>query len=367
MEPSQHERKWSLGYVAAATAVAALVWHLVGGLMQIASLGLTVFFAIVMASIFRLSVDGLSRWLPRIVATVITALGALGIVTGFFYLLVPLLVEQGRALVDRAPAALDRLEALWEAAQKNDTVGQFADGEIGQLKSRISEELTVLAQRTVPLAFGVVGAVGHLVTFFFLSLFLAHSPRAYRAGLFRLIPKRHSRAAVTTMNKVGDAIEGWTLGTLLSMAAVGALTTLGLLLVGVDSWLVLGLLAFFGEFVPYIGPALTAVPGIAMGFTEGPQTGLLTLAVYIVVQQIEGVILQPLIMRRAVDLRPALLIVWQLVMLAAFGFLGVVVATPLLAAIKVSVEYLYVERALGRRPSMRVAETTSAPGRKHVP
>jgi predicted PurR-regulated permease PerM len=150
--------------------------------------------------------------------------------------------------------------------------------------------------------------------------------------------------------KVGTAIKGWVVGTLISMTAVGVLTAIGLLIIGLDTWLVLSVIAFFGELVPYAGPFLAAVPGVAAGLTQGFATGLWTLVVYIAVQQVEGNLLMPIVMKHAVDIPPALLLCWHILLTLSLGPLAIFIATPLLAVILVTLEHFYVHKTLGKTP-----------------
>jgi predicted PurR-regulated permease PerM len=336
-----------LPHLAAATAVVAIVWRLSAGFVSVIHLALLVFMAVVLASLLRYVIAPLTRILPRALATLLTVVIVVGVLLGLGWLTVPIVVEQAHRLAQQAPAALDRLQGLLQQARDTDIwsalVGQ-GGGE--SLRTRFTRTLGDVVGKAIPFAFGTVGIVGQVLLVSVLAFFIAHDPRAYKSGIVRLVPKPQTRRAVVLMRRMGNAIEGWTRGTLLSMTAIGVLTTVGLLLVGIESWLVLGMLNFFGAFIPYVGAVVAALPGIAMGFAESSNTGLMVLAVYVVVQQIEGNLLQPFIMKRTVRIQPALLLFWQALLGAAFGFVGVVVATPLLATLKIAVEYLYVEVTL---------------------
>src|SRR5439155_26279981 len=100
----------------------------------------------------------------------------------------------------------------------------------------------------------------------------------------------------------------------------------------------------FGTFIPYAGAIASAIPGLAVGLGQSPQRFFYAVIVYVGVHLIEGYLVEPLIMKRAVTLRPALLLLWQLTMGALFGVLGIVVAAPSLACVQVAVTYLYIER-----------------------
>ena len=107
--------------------------------------------------------------------------------------------------------------------------------------------------------------------------------------------------------------------------------------------IVSGVIAGLLEFVPTVGPILAAVPAIAMGFLDSPEKALTVGLAYLVIQQLEGHVLIPILMKEGMDLPPALTIVTQAVMALLFGFLGLMVAVPLLAVVIVPVKLLYIE------------------------
>jgi predicted PurR-regulated permease PerM len=139
-------------------------------------------------------------------------------------------------------------------------------------------------------------------------------------------------------------------GTVVSMVVVGTVTALGLLLCGIQGWALLGLLTFFGTFVPYVGAVSSSVPGLLVGLSQSPQHFFYALGVYLGVHVIEGYVVQPLVMRRAVEANPALLLFFQAVMGALFGLLGLIVATPLLTVLQIVVTTLWIEGRLHKKP-----------------
>ncbi|MFC3128985.1 AI-2E family transporter [Coralloluteibacterium stylophorae] len=152
----------------------------------------------------------------------------------------------------------------------------------------------------------------------------------------------------------GRALRLWLGGQAVAMLAVGVLTGLGLWALGVPAALGLAIIATLLDFVPLVGPIAAAVPAILLALTVDPRTGLLTTLLYLVVQQIEGNLLQPLVQQRAVELPPALLLFALIGAGLLFGVLGVLLAAPLTVVIFVLVKRLYVRETLG--------EDTDVPG-----
>jgi predicted PurR-regulated permease PerM len=130
------------------------------------------------------------------------------------------------------------------------------------------------------------------------------------------------------------------------MVVIGAMTGLGLWLLGVQSWLVLGILAGFFEFIPFAGPILSAVPGILIALVQSPELALWTTLMYVFVQHSEAYLIQPIIQQYAVDV-PAVVLLFSLLAFAVlFGPIGILFAAPLSVVSYVLVKRLYVIEAL---------------------
>jgi predicted PurR-regulated permease PerM len=145
----------------------------------------------------------------------------------------------------------------------------------------------------------------------------------------------------------GQVWRAWLGGQFLAMLVIGSLTGLGLWLLGVPVALGIGLLTALLDFIPIVGPIVATVPAALLGFTVSPQVALGgALLVFVVLQQLEGHVLQPLIQARAVDLPPALLLFSLFGIGVLFGPMGVVLAAPLTVVLYVRVKHLYVHHAL---------------------
>jgi predicted PurR-regulated permease PerM len=129
----------------------------------------------------------------------------------------------------------------------------------------------------------------------------------------------------------------------------GGLTTIGLWILGVPLAFTLGVLAGILNFVPNFGPWIAAIPAVLVAFLQGPQQALYVGLLYIALQSIDGYILTPIVDRRSVELPPVLTIVAQVLLGLAFGFVGILLASPLTAVAMILIKTLYVEDLLGDR------------------
>ena len=182
-----------------------------------------------------------------------------------------------------------------------------------------------------------------------LGAFLVYQPDVYRRGIRLLVPPEHEEVFDETWRRVGGGLRRWVGGIVISMTLMGTLTAIGLATIGIEQWLLLGVLTFLATFVPYVGAIASSVPGILAGLAQSPRHFLLAIAVYVGVHLVEGYIVEPAVMRRAVEIRPALLLFGQGVFSAVFGLMGTVVATPLIVCGQILTDYLWVERRLGKQ------------------
>lgn len=182
--------------------------------------------------------------------------------------------------------------------------------------------------------FGIIVAVG---------LFCAWSPRTYLGGLKKLAPPQHRDAMADTLETLGQRLWLWTLARLLSMAVIGVSVAIGLAIIGVPMPIVLGVIAGLLTFIPNIGAILAVIPPVLLAFQSGTQTVVAVLIFYAVLQILESNVITPLIMKKAVELPPALLISAQAILGIATGIIGVALAAPLSVTGIVLVQELYVK------------------------
>lgn len=151
------------------------------------------------------------------------------------------------------------------------------------------------------------------------------------------------------LSAIDVALGRWLLGRFGLMVINGALTTAALWLLGVPLAPTLGLIAGVLNFIPNFGPFIAAVPAVLIALVQSPQTALYTMIVYVVVQMADAYLLTPLVDRKSVELPPVLTIAAQLLLGVMFGFVGLLLASPLTAATLILVKMLYVEDMLGDR------------------
>ncbi len=314
-------------------------------------------------------VDRLARFrVPRGIGAAIVVVLFLMILYTLGSFVAPTIAEQGHELRQRLPDAVERVEgwlnkrnpALMSsllgadsaqtpapgAANANDSTAPAHAGPSAGLRDNIGKRLAGSAHYLFPFLTSTFEMLAGLLLIVMMSLYIGADPDTYRNGLLHLFPKRRRARMGEVLTAMATILRKWLVTQLIAMVTIGVVSTIALLLLGVKAPFALGIIAALLEFVPTIGPVLSAVPAIAMGFLDSPEKALYVGLAYLVIQQLEGHILIPLLMKGGMDLPPVLTIVTQGLMALLFGFLGLMIAVPLLAAVMVPIKMLYVEDAL---------------------
>jgi predicted PurR-regulated permease PerM len=391
---------WSTGDVLRAAA-AVIGMYLVTRLIWVAqSLFLTAFLGV----LFGLAVSAGVDWvrtkvrLPRAVIAALIVLGSAGAIVGFFVISGPVLATQSRELRTKLPEAIDKIDswvqkrqggflstliagrsssstapapdtaapketqpaagqpkapAARQAAVDSSAAAGAAGTATGQpappqtLRERIIGQLAGLTRYLFGFLSSTVSVVAGLVLILVLSIYIGADPDTYHDGLMKLFPRPWRKRAGEVLTAMSLALRKWLVTQLIAMVVIGVVSTVVLLLLGVNAAVPLGVIAGLLEFVPTVGPILSALPAIAMGFVDSPQKALAVTVAYIAIQQMENYLLIPFLMREGVDLPPALTIIAQALMALIFGFLGLLCAVPVLAATMVAVKMLYVQDVVG--------------------
>jgi predicted PurR-regulated permease PerM len=182
---------------------------------------------------------------------------------------------------------------------------------------------------------GILGAGATLLLVVTIGLYLAFEPRLYERGLAWVLPQDARSEFFITADQMAFTLRRLMAGRLVGMAFEGVFTFLMLFFYGVPMAALLGIITGLLAFIPNLGAIVSGVLMVLVGFSGGTEMGIYTIVVYFVVQTIDGNIVVPLIARRTVDLAPALVLAFQLIMGILFGVLGLFLADPLLAMTKV--------------------------------
>lgn len=316
---------------------------------EILTLALAVLLTVILALPLIAWTDMLQRRrVPRALGAPAGMLLFLGALVGLLALILPAVVREAAGLADELPEDVENVLG-WVSARTG-----LAEGELSGYAERALSlllEPELLARIGVGVAAGLGGTGLILVT----ALYIAIRPQPLYNGVVRLFapPRRDWAGGVLARLRV--AWLGWLKGSAISMVVIGLLVYLGLTVVGVPYALAFAVLAGLLEFIPYIGPVVAAIPAIIVAFSQSVGQGIATLALYVLMNQIEGNVIVPVIMAQAVDLHPAVVAVGLVVVGAMFGIVGLFVAVPIIVTVLILVEEVWI------KPREQVAEARAGP------
>ena len=327
-----------------------LAWHLAGALLLIVG-GL----------VFAAFLDLVGRWIgrfwngPRWLRLTIVMLAFLGLTIGFLAMAGLQLAEQAGELSQTLDEQIRRLSAVLERFG----IASIAGNERGPLAGIASQLIGSFGKLTQALG-SAAGAIGSFILIVVLGIYIAAEPRLYERGLEWLAPVHRRRSLASLVDKLADTLRRWTLGRMIAMLFEGVFTTTALLIAGVPLAPLLGLLAGILAFIPNIGAFISGTLIVLVGFSVSTETGLAALVVYLVLQFVEGNFITPFVERRVVDVAPAVTLGAQLLFGALFGVLGVALAVPIVAMVKVALEHRRASTSPQSRGTDREWQTSSS-------
>ena len=315
--------------------------------------------------VFAVILDGGTRLLGRVFSIgrgwrlAVVTLAGFGFIAWVAYYAGTTLANQAEALRAVITVQFERVMSWAEGigvVQKGQGV-DFASqalGGVGRLTSAVST---------------AIGAVTSLLMIVVIGIFVAVEPKLYDRGVAWMLPMEHRARFYDISERVGFTLRRLMAGRLLGMFVEGIGTWLLLLLAGVPMAALLGLLTGLLAFIPNIGALVSGVLMVAVGFSAGTEQGMYAIAIYFIVQNVDGYLIMPYVARKTVDLAPALVLAAQLIFGALFGILGLFLADPIVAAIKTTLQELSRTKPGGSKtgsvPTSSAAErAAAAPGRR---
>jgi predicted PurR-regulated permease PerM len=329
---------WS---IAAVVVAVAGVWALIQVRQVLLLLYVSALLAIGFSPLVRLierqPLLAIGTRIPRWLAILVVYLAIIGAVAGIGLLVLPPLIDQARAFWAHLPALLERIQQFLirrGLVHERVTVGQIVEKAPGG-----GDMVGTLVLTFWSLFGGVVGIFTVLILTFYL---LVDSDALFRAFVRLFPPARRARVR-TASEEVTNKVSAWLTGQLILASVIGCTTAIGLGLLGMPYFYVLAVIAAIGELIPYIGPILGAIPGIAVAAGTSGKMAAAVALFYFAQQQTENYLLVPKLMERQVGLSPVGVIVALLLGAALLGIPGAILAVPTAAIIRVLVAQFWAE------------------------
>jgi predicted PurR-regulated permease PerM len=211
--------------------------------------------------------------------------------------------------------------------------------------SAIASSGGAIFSQSLRLILGTVSAVGNFFIVLFLGLAFAVQPGVYREGLLFMAPAKHRDRATVIIDRIGWTLERWLIAQIITMVAVFLVTWIGLAIIGIPSSFILGIQAGLLAFIPTVGAILGGLIVVLASVASGWVAALSAFILFLGVHALESYVLTPIIQRQALDIPPATLFAFQILLGVVFGIWGLALALPLMAIAKVMIDHFKAEAA----------------------
>ena len=296
------------------------------------------FVSLIFSSAIDPYVDLLQKYkIPRAITVFFIYVLTVVVITLVITLIIPPIAEQFSSLSENFPEYVDKINSGYHV------VRDFSEkyGVLERIKENVGSNEGNVNKAVEGVFSTVSGIFGGIVSFFIvmvITFYMVVEEDSMKKIVWSLAPPKNQAYIMQLINRMQRQVGYWLRGQLILMFIVGFLTWIGLLFLMPEYALVLGLIAGLTEFIPYLGPILGAVPALFLAFTVSPFLAMLVLIFYIIIQQVEGNILVPKIMQRAVGLNPIISMAVLMAGLKLGGIVGGLLSIPVATAISVMIK-----------------------------
>jgi predicted PurR-regulated permease PerM len=300
------------------------------------------------------------RGVPRAIGAFATLLLGVAAIAGLFYLVIPTFVDEVKRFVDQVPGIAKSLEQDYRdltgahPSEVGHQIKHFLNGYVND-PGRLLGPIETIGR-------GIAATIAGIVVVVLTAFYIAVNPRPLVDGLLSLFPPDRRGRAQAVMDRLRTAWIGWMQGLVVNMLVNGVLLYIGLRIVGLDYALVFAVLTGLFTVVPYFGAIAAGIPTVLFALSESVEKALIVLGIYILTHEIEGNVSVPLVMANRVRLHPAVVAIGVVIVGALFGFIGLLVAVPILAAVMILVDELWVKPMNARKAAEAGGEQITAEG-----
>ena len=325
-----------------------------GGVLNVLA---PLFIGFVVAWLFAPLVDRLTKkGISRIFASMIVYVIFIVFLLVFFRIFIPIIYNELNELIKTLPSILSKItDFINNVFDKLDTEAFDMEAVKTNVLDAITKYGTSISSNLpttiVSLMSNLVSGLGTIFFGLIIGLYMLFDFDNVTNLLLKIIPVKHQVEVASLVEKIGSEVRKCVNGTLLVACMVFVCDTIGFGIIGLKSALLFGLFCGITDLIPYIGPYLGTAVATVVGLTQSPLIGLGVFIVACIVQLVESYVLQPIVMSKATNLHPVIIICGLLIFGHFFGIVGMVLATPIMSVIKVLFEFIIEKFELFQRES----------------
>lgn len=291
------------------------------------------FIAVIIASAMNPAIDWMEKKkIPRTAGVLILYLVLILLIGVAVFFVGPSIATQTEDFFQKIPQYLESFQHSANSI-RDSFMAKNIDFGYQKIQEYIDQMATDLPQNIFSGTIGIFSGFISLFVALSLAFYMSIEKDGVKKFVTMLVPESHKVYAANLTERIQGKIGKWLLGQLLLMFIIFVLDSVGLWVIGVPYPLILGAFAGLMEIIAYIGPIISAVPGIILGFMISPTVGFLAMLVYLVAQQLEGNVIVPQVMKKVVGLNPIAVILALLVGAKLGGVLGAILSIPIATAV----------------------------------
>lgn len=289
---------------------------------------LLVFLAFIIVSAIDPIVDWFQKKkVPRSIIVLAVYILTFAIFGAAISLLVPPLVSEIRGLGENFPSLIEKFSGYFKV------IRDFASShnlqqQVSNFSGSIAEKLSQLSSNIFSGTISFIGGIFSFIVILSIAFYMSVQEKGVKKFFASIVPEEHREYVSGLVDRIQFKMGRWLQGQLALMIIVAVIDYIGLLIIGAPYALVLAIIAGLLEIVPYVGPVISAIVASSISFLHGPLTGLLVLLLFALTQQLEGYVITPLVMKRAVGLNPVVVILALMIGAKLGGVMGIIVAVP---------------------------------------
>ena len=328
-------------------------WNILGIIGTILSVISPVFIGFVIAWLLDPLATKLSTKMPRVVACILTYLIIFGSLILILAFTVPTLSSSVSEIVNVIPDIVDNAQDfasdLLENLGDSKQVESYKNTMLDKIESVGADFASTLPNSIWDFGKGVISGATSIVLGLMIGFYLLFDFRKFQGHLLSIIPKRWHSNTKDLMGRINGKLRSYVGGVLLVCFLVFITQSIGFSLAGLKAPLLFALFCAITDVIPYIGPWIGGAPAVIVGFTIDPMVGVFCLVSVLVCQLLENNFYQPLIMGKTMKLHPVTIMLGLLLFNYFFGMIGMIVATPVIATIKIISEFIMEYSNLGEK------------------
>ena len=319
------------------------VWHLLFTFLKVLA---PLFIGFVIAWLFNPIVTKLNeKKVPRILGSLIVYTIFLLVIYIFLRMFIPTLYKQINDLIGSLPAIIDKFHNFAdnfvnEMSVSGPDLTGFKDNLFNSISNYLLDFTNSLPNSIMSIIGNIFSGLGTILISLVVGIYMLFDFDAISKHFLKLVPNKNKYEIEVLLTNIGKEVRKTVSGTLIVALMVFVCDSIGFAIVGLNAPLLFGMFCGLTDLIPYIGPYIGGAAAVIVGFSQGSITGIAVLIICIVVQLVENYVLQPVIMSKTTQLHPVTIMIGLLVFGHYFGIIGMVLATPCIALLKVIFKFI---------------------------